>query len=99
MITSAKIKEDLLEIRYYFTHKASFDKAVSLVGTNTITDKVNKYNRAVQSAPVRLYDLYVELYVNGNTQESTAVKMSFTPQYIQRLNKNLVQFLQGVLQD
>lgn len=57
-------------MRYYFLHKASFDGAVKLIGNNTVLDKVEKYNKIMQTAPARHYDLYIGLYVNGYTQEA-----------------------------
>ena len=33
-MTVKEIREDLQEIRYYYTHKAAFDGAVKLIGEN-----------------------------------------------------------------
>ena len=39
-MTVKEIREDLQEIRYYYTHKAAFDGAVKLIGTNSVVEKV-----------------------------------------------------------
>ena len=89
-----EIREDLKNIRYYFSRKQVLDNALDCVGKNSITEKVEKYNKAVCSAPPRLYDLYVSLYLHNNTQDSLSEKMGYTFETISRLNAQLVRFLQ-----
>lgn len=96
-MTLSEIREDLREIRYYFTHKAAFDGAVKLIGTNTVVEKVERYNKIFQNAPARMYDLYLGLYVNGYTQEAYAAEAGYCPQHVQELNKQLVLYLQKVM--
>lgn len=96
-MTLKEIREDLQEIRYYFTHKAAFDNAVKLIGTNSVVEKVERYNKIFQTAPARMYDLYLGLYVNGYTQEVYAAEAGYCPQHVQELNKQLVLYLQKVL--
>ncbi len=96
-MTLSEIREDLWEIRYYFTHKAAFDGAVKLIGTNAVVEKVERYNKIFQNAPARMYDLYLGLYVNGYTQEAYAYEAGYCPQHIQELNKQLVLYLQKVV--
>lgn len=96
-MTLNEIREDLREIRYYFTHKAAFDNAVKLIGTNAVVEKVERYNKIFQNAPARMYDLYLGLYVNGYTQEAYAEEAGYCPQHIQELNKQLVLYLQKVM--
>lgn len=93
----SEIREDLREIRYYFAHKAAFDGAVKLIGTNAVVEKVERYNKIFQNAPARMYDLYLGLYVNGYTQEAYAYEAGYCPQHIQELNKQLVLYLQKVM--
>lgn len=94
MITNMEIRNDLKDIRYYFSRKEVFDKALDSVGKSVIIEKIDKYNEAIKTAPPRLYDLYVSLYLNNNTQESLADKLGYTLEHISRLNSGLVEFLQ-----
>lgn len=41
-MTLNEIRDDLREIRYYYTHKAAFDNAVKLIGTNTVVEKAER---------------------------------------------------------
>lgn len=81
----------------YYLHKAAFDGAVKLIGNNSVMNKVDKYNKIMQSAPARFYDLYIGLYVNGYTQEAYAEGMGYCPQHICELNKNLITYIQKQL--
>lgn len=94
MITNMEIRNDLKDIRYYYSRKEVFDKALDSVGKSTIIEKIEKYNEAIKTASPRLYDLYVSLYLNNNTQESLADKLGYTLEHISRLNSSLVKFLQ-----
>ena len=87
-----KIREDLKNIRYYFARKSIFENSVNSVGQNQILEKVELYNRLVCSAPPRLYDLYVSLYLQNNTQDSLSEKLGYSLEYISRLNSQLVRF-------
>ena len=93
MITARIVREDLKDIRYYYSREAVFNKALNSVGKNTILEKIEKYNNAVRSAPPRLYDLYVSLYLDNNTQDSLSDKLGYTIETISRLNSQLVKFL------
>ena len=94
------IREDLKDIRYYYSRKELFDKASAYrVGKSTIEDKVNKYNDAICSAPPRLYDLYISLYLQNHTQESLSEKLGYTFEYVSRLNTQLVRFFQKKLNE
>lgn len=87
------IKEDLKDIRYYYSRKELFEKASTYsVGKNNILDKIEKYNDVICSAPPRLYDLYISLYLQNHTQESLSEKLGYTFEYISRLNTQLVNF-------
>ncbi|MBR4407046.1 MAG: hypothetical protein IKT27_01900 [Clostridia bacterium] len=91
-ITLSEIREDLRDIRYYYSRKELFRKASSNVGINYVEEKLSKYNNAICLAPPRLYDLYVSLYLENNTQESLSEKLCYSPEYISKLNKQLVNF-------
>lgn len=92
-----QIREDLKDVRYYYSRQKTFDEAVRLIGHNAVLEKVRKYNDAVKTAPPRLYDLYVNLYTKGLTQEGLSIELGYTPEYIQMLNKQLLLFLQEKL--
>lgn len=93
-MTMAIIREDLKNIRYYYSRKDIFDKAISAVGENLILEKTALYNEAVCAASPKLYDLYVSLYLQNNTQESLSDKLGYSIEHISRLNSQLVKFLQ-----
>lgn len=68
MLTLNKIREDLKEIRYYYSRKALFDENSRCVAPNAILNKARKYNEAVKTAKPILYDVYICLYVKNYTQ-------------------------------
>ena len=89
------IRKELKEVRYYYANREMFDQAAKGVGENEIIKTVNRYNAAVQKAPVKLYALYIGLYVGNRTQEALAQDMNFSPDYIYRQHRKLLRFLQG----
>lgn len=93
-MTLSEIREDLRDIRYYYARKELFEKVSGNVGINRIEDKIGRYNEAICLAPPRLYDLYVSLYLENNTQESLSEKLCYSAEYISKLNKQLVRFFQ-----
>ncbi len=96
-MTLKQIREDLQEIRYYYSHKEMFDSAISVTGGNAILEKVKRYNEASTKAPLRLYEIYIELHVSDKTQEGFADEKNYSAGYIQQLNKELLLFFQKVL--
>lgn len=94
MLPLSTIREDLKEIRYYYARQKIFDAAIGGKGLNAVLKKVEKYTEAVKSAPPRLYDLYVCLYVKNYTQEGLSEELGYTPEYIRMQNKSLLLFLQ-----
>lgn len=93
MLTIQKIREDLRDIRYYYSKQKMFDHASKTVVQSSVLDKVNKYNEAVKSAPARLYDVYVSLYAQNNSQTALAYDWDCTSEYIRQLNIQLYEFL------
>lgn len=93
MTTISVVRNDLKDIKYYYSRKNLFDKAVAATNGNEIVDKVNTYNEIMKSATPRIYDLYYSLYVINHTQESYSNELGCTPEYVQRLNKQLLKFL------
>lgn len=92
-MTIQQIKEDLKEIRYYYSRQRDFDCASRVIGQSTVTEKAERYNAAVRKAPAVLYDLYVSLYVNNNTQLVVSLDWDCSPDYIKRMNNKLCAFL------
>jgi hypothetical protein len=99
MLTLTKIRADFKEIRYYYSRKEILDKAFKEITTNTILEKLQKYNDAMNTAPPRLFDLYLSLYVKNLTQETLAFDLGYTPEYIQKQNKKLLLFLQSKINE
>lgn len=99
MLTLNKIREDLKEIRYYYSRKEMFDEHSGSIAPSAILEKVRRYNEAVKNAAPKLYDVYVCLYVQNYTQEGMGKELGYTLQHVNKLNKRLMLFLQSVLTD
>ena len=95
-MTLNEIREDLRDIRYYYSRK-EFLEANADLAESKIKKKVEKYNRAIRNAPPKLLDIYLNLYRKGYTQEATAAILGYSPQYINLLNNNLLIYLCGAL--
>lgn len=93
MATEKQVREDLKEIRYYYSRKKQFDTSFQKIVSNSVLDKVYKYNELIKDAPARLYDIYVCLYTQNYTQEAAGYELGYTPEYIHILNKKLILFL------
>ena len=59
MITQEEIKNELKDIRFYYSKKTMFDAAFKETKGNSITDLVDKYNEAMKNAPTKRYGMYV----------------------------------------
>ena len=94
MKTIMQIRDDLRQIKYYYSRKANFDKGSKFVGISAIDGLANSYNLIACKAPARLYDLYICLYVDNHTQESLAEYMGVTTDAIHKMNKKLLAFFQ-----
>ena len=94
MLSPEIVRRDLRDIRYYYSRKVELDEAARLLGTLPVMRTVEKYNCAIREAPLRLYDLYVSYYLRGQTQESIAMDLGYTPQYIRRLVNELFTYFQ-----
>ena len=93
MISIQQIRADLKEIRYYYSKQKEFDSYSVFVG-NIIFEKVKAYNLAIQKAPIRLYELYVALYVQNNSLAALSYDWDLSNDYIKDLNKQLCEYLQ-----
>jgi len=95
MKTLDEIRQDLRDIGYYYSRKETFDDGV--IGHCSIAKKVSKYNKVASTAAPRLYDIYVSLHVKNTTQAALSRDLGYTPQYIQMLNKELLEYIQTEL--
>lgn len=93
MVSMQEIRKDLREIRYYYAKQKDLDKASKEIAENAISEKVNKYNQVIKNAPVRLFDLYISLYTQNNTQAALAYDWDLSEDYIKQLNKQLCLYL------
>lgn len=91
-MTMQQVRNDLKDIQYYYARKNVFDNASAEVGNSTILELINKYHTAICSAPPKLYDIYVSLYVHNNTQETLSVELNYSPDYVHKLNDRLCKF-------
>ena len=92
-MTIQDIKDELQEVKYYYGHKAMFDRAMATVSKNTVLEKVRRYNALMQSAPAQLYGLYIALYAENNTQLAVALDWGLSEGYIKNLNRKLREYL------
>ena len=98
MLSIQEIREDLREIRYYYSKQKMFDSATKVIAS-ALLDKVERYNQAMKNASARLYDLYYSLYVQNNTQAALAYDWDLSVDYLKLLNRQLCEFLQKALPD
>ena len=69
MISLKQIRQDLRGIRYYYSKQKMFDGLANSLGQNEIVERAAMYNKAMQKAPIRLYDVYISLYINNNIRK------------------------------
>ena len=81
------------EVKYYYGHKAMFDRALSTVSKNKVLEKVARYNYLVQDAPAQLFGLYVAIYTENNTQLAVALDCGLSEGYIKNLSRKLCEYL------
>lgn len=96
-MTANEIRKDLKNIRYYYSRQTVFDKVTDAIGQNVIIEKLDIYNKVICLAPPRLYDLYISLYLQNNTQDSLSEKLGYSIEHISRLNSQLVKFFEKEL--
>ena len=94
MTTLKEIRDELKEVKYYYSRQKYLDKAVGLVGVNEVMKIVHKYNAIACKAPIMLYDVYVCRIVKGLTQEATAMEFGIAADYSQKLYKQLLLYFQ-----
>ena len=93
------VKRDLQDVRYYYSRRSVFDEEPFACKKNTVVGKAYRYGWAMQSAPPRLYDLYISLYVENKTQAAVAQEWNVCDGHIKNLNRQLREFLLAALND
>ena len=89
-----KIKTDLEHIGCYYRSKSLIGCDPSKVVYPKDFEKTYKaYSQAIEKAPPKLKNIYNGLYVEGNSQKELAIKLSITENYVQMLNKKLMEYL------
>lgn len=92
MITKDEIRTTLGDIRFYYANIRSFQNASKYVGENRIVETAENYNRAIENAPPKLYELYIHLYINNGMMASVAAELNYSIGYINKLNNGLVKY-------
>ena len=93
MIFENEIKDDLENIKYYSIRKYLLDSYFKEFANNDISALTQKYNKAMESAPIKLYHLYVLRYLKDYTLEDVANEMGFTHTTIHSMHQSLIQWL------
>ena len=91
-MTAEQVREDLRKIRYYYSKKTELDTALDIVPNQPISILVDKYNKAIKMADIRLYATYVKLYVKNETQMCYAIEDNISLSYVKLLSKLLIEY-------
>ena len=92
MISLDLIKNELEDIKYYYSRKDMFDKAFNSVGKKEILQTVERYNAIICSAPPKVYELYVTLYIECCTYEAAAEALCYSVNYVYKTHKKILDF-------
>ena len=61
-MTTKQFREDLKEIRYYYSIKDDMDMAMEYVDNSKIRDILNRYNAVMKMARMRIYTILTYYY-------------------------------------
>ena len=92
-MNTMEIREDLKQIKFYYSRKDLFAQSVAKIGQLGIQSKLDKYNSAICLATPQMYELYYEIYVNSKTHEEYADEYGYSVNYVYKLNHKLIQYL------
>lgn len=92
-MTIEKIKKDLETINYYYIRKKFIDLYGDKFIASNVYDLLNKYKVALKDAPLKLYDIFCEIYIGNKTQCIVANEIGYTVEYVCKLNKKLLDYL------
>ena len=92
-MTLKQVKKDLQDIRYYYTHKAMFDKAENTGFKSEAVRKSEEYGRLMSKATPRLYVLYYLLYMEEENAVCGGAGANVTDGHIRNTVRQLQQYL------
>lgn len=92
MKTEKTVREELKEIRHYYANKKDFERVALTIGKPIALKMVERYETHIKKAPIKLFNLYVCLYVNNNSQETVSTDWACSTGHIKVLNKRLYEF-------
>ena len=98
MISEKAIIDDLENIKYYSIRRYSLDSYFKEFCANDIASLTEKYNKAMKSAPIKLYHLYILRYLKGYTQEESADEIGYAVNTVQSLQHSLTLWLRKNIQ-
>ena len=97
MTTMNEIRKDLEDIQYFYIKHEAFSKAFDSVGKNAIMQTVEKYNAIMCTAPIRLFEIYVALYIDCCTYQMAAEKLCFSITHVYKMNKKILAYIYDYL--
>ena len=92
MKTLEHVREDLRSIKHYYAKIDDFKKVSNVLGLPLALEMVEAYNRKILKAPLRLYGLYVALYLQNNNQAVVAEDWGVSLSQIALLSRQLNEF-------
>ena len=98
-MTLEEIHNELKQIRFVNLMPEWKTPGKRVFVSKVMESLLEKYQKAIEVAPIQHYILFMELYVEGRTQQELSVKWGYGVSYIKKLNKKLCQYLQSVLTD
>ena len=93
MKTVNEIRNELKDVRYYYSKREDFDYASKTFAQSSVIQKAELYTNIIKNAPPKLYDLYVAYIVNNNSQEVVADDWGFCVEYIKKLCRKMYDFI------
>ncbi len=92
MTTEEIVKKELKELKYYYSRKENMDELLQATGTISILTLIEKYNKFIVVAPIRIYDLYGCLYIQNKTQEAVAIEWGYAQDSVRKFHRELIKF-------
>lgn len=91
-MTIDQVREELKDVKIFYARKDFIDNFVDNNVIARIKENVQKYDTLILCAPEKLFNLYVALYREGCSQFSYSIQTGYHERYIQRLNKELLEY-------
>jgi len=98
-MTLDEIRKELKEVRYYYANRERLCKLFKEFEYNSVYEKAKKYEYAIKTAPIMLYDLFFETILFGKTQDAVSKEWHYTIEHVNRLNKKMLIHLQNNITD